>query len=138
MECLMKSFSGEFDIIAWEESTYIEREGGFKQSLATVTQSYRGGIEGAGEIQYLMCHQTADHAVFVGYEIITGSIDGKAGCMVVQHEGKCEKGVVSSQMVVVRESGTGLLKGVEGDGHFHADKSGKAMYQFTLKFNETN
>ncbi|GLQ76299.1 DUF3224 domain-containing protein [Vibrio sp. vnigr-6D03] len=131
----MKSFSGEFHITAWDESTYVQREGGFKQSLATVTQNYRGGIEGAGEIQYLMCHQTADHAVFVGYEIITGTIDGKAGCMVVQHNGKFEKGVASSQMVVVRDSGTGELKGVEGNGHFHAEESGKALYQFTLKFN---
>ena len=67
--------SNEFQITAWDETAYIENEDGSKKSHAKITQTYSGAIEGSSELQYLMSYQTTAVAVFVGFEVVTATLE---------------------------------------------------------------
>lgn len=121
---------GEFQITGWDESNYSEGNHGVKQSHAKITQSYTGDIEGNSELQYLMSYQSSQSAIFVGIEKVTATLQGKQGSFVLQHNGKFEDGVASSQFTIVPHSGQGELTGLQGEGTFRSGEGGKAQYQF--------
>ncbi|MBU2978766.1 DUF3224 domain-containing protein [Alteromonas sp. C1M14] len=121
--------SNVFQITGWDETPYIENEDGSKKSLAKITQSYSGVIEGSSEIQYLMSYQSAASAVFVGFEVVTGKVNGKSGSVTIQHNGKFENGVASSNFIIV--AGTDELANIDGSGSFKSGESGQANYELT-------
>ena len=123
---------GTFQITGWDEIPYIEGENGSKKSHAIITQNYTGAIEGSSEIQYLMSYQSGSQALFVGFEVVTGSVNGKLGSFTLQHNGKFENGVASSSFVVVPDSGTGELTTIEGSGSFQSGEAGKANYEINI------
>ncbi|MDA8621941.1 DUF3224 domain-containing protein [Psychrosphaera sp.] len=123
--------SNVFQITGWDETPYIENEDGSKKSHAKITQNYSGVIEGSGELQYLMSYQSAASALFVGFEVITGKVNGKPGSFTIQHNGRFENGIASSDFIVVPNSGTIELKNIEGSGSFKSGESGKANYELT-------
>ena len=121
-----------FQITAWDETAYLENEDGSKKSHANITQTYSGLIEGSSELQYLMSYQNTASALFVGFELITGKINGKAGTVTLQHNGKFENGVASSRFTIVSGSGTADLAGLEGEGSFISGEAGQASYQLNI------
>lgn len=124
--------NGTFQITGWDESIYIEGEDGAKQSQAQITQSYEGDIEGSSELRYLMSYQSQTNALFVGFEVITGKVNGKSGSFALQHNGTFENGIASSQFLVVPNSGTGELINMSGLGSFESSQSGKASYTLAV------
>ncbi|MDH5694973.1 MAG: DUF3224 domain-containing protein [Gammaproteobacteria bacterium] len=123
---------GTFQITGWNETPYNEGEGGTKKSHAKITQTYTGAIEGASETQYLMSYQSEAQALFVGFEVIAGTVNGKSGSFTLQHNGKFENGVASSSFVVVPGSGTGELTNIEGAGSFKSGEAGRANYEINV------
>lgn len=123
---------GTFQITSWDEKPYLEADDGSKKSHATITQSYSGDIEGSSELQYLMSYQSAGSAVFVGFEVINCTIQGKSGSFTVQHDGKFEAGIASSFFSIVTNSGTDELVDITGTGTFTSGEAGQAHYQFEL------
>jgi len=123
--------SNVFQITGWDETPYIENENGSKKSNAKITQTYSGVIEGSSELQYLLSYQSAASALFVGFEVITGKVNGKSGSFTIQHNGKFENGVASSNFVIVIGSGTDELVSIEGSGSFKSGESGQANYELT-------
>lgn len=123
---------GIFQITRWEETPYFESADGAKKSHAKITQEYSGAISGSSEIQYLMSYQSKVSAVFVGFEVVTGEINGKSGSFTIQHNGKFENGVASSNFLIVPNSGSGELKHIEGTGFFKSAESGKADYELVV------
>lgn len=124
--------NGTFQITGWNETPYIEGNDGSKKSHAKITQTYGGAINGSSELQYLMSYQSEASAVFVGFEVITGEVNGKTGSFTLQHSGKFENGIASSEFFVVPNSGSGELAGIEGAGSFKSGESGKANYELEI------
>ena len=124
--------NGEFQITGWDETPYVESDDGAKKSHAKITQDYSGAIEGSSELQYLMSYQSRASAVFVGFEVIVGKVNGKSGSFTLQHDGKFENGVASSKFIVVPNSGTDELKNIKGTGSFETGESGKANYKLSI------
>jgi hypothetical protein len=79
-----------------------------------------------------MSYQSASSAVFVGFEVVTGKIDGKTGSFTLQHNGKFENGFASSNFVIVPNSASGGLVNIEGSGSFVSGESGKANYDLNI------
>jgi hypothetical protein len=123
---------GVFQITGWDETPYLERQDGAKQSNAKITQSYLGGIEGCSELQYLMCYTSDGNAVFVGLETITGVIEGRSGSFVLQHQGTFAAGVARSSLRIVAHSGQGELANIAGEGCFESGENGQANYQMAV------
>lgn len=124
--------SNLFQITQWDESPYLENSDGSKKSVAKITQQYQGEIEGSSELTYLMSYQSAGSALFVGFEVITGTINGKSGSITLQHTGKFEKGVASSEFTFVANSGTDELSTLTGTGTFTSGEAGQASYSLNL------
>lgn len=85
---MTKVFSGRSQISGWDEKPSIEHDDGAKQSHAQMTQRYSGDVKGSGDIQYLMCYQSAGSTLFVGFEMVTGSLHRQSGSFVMQHTGQ--------------------------------------------------
>ncbi|QSX40083.1 DUF3224 domain-containing protein [Shewanella cyperi] len=124
----MHKLEGVFQITGWDEAPYAESPNGAKQTLAKITQQYQGDISGSSEITYLMSYQADGTAVFVGMEKITAEIRGKRGSLILQHQGKFEAGVASSDFSIVANSGTEALADLSGKGHFRSTENGQANY----------
>lgn len=123
---------GVFQITGWDETPYLEGQDGARQSNAKITQSYLGGIEGHGELQYLMCYTSDGNAVFVGIETMTGTIEGRTGSLVLQHQGTFAAGVARSNFTIVAHSGQGEFANIVGEGSFESSEKGQANYQMSV------
>ncbi len=129
---MQSMLEGVFQVTGWDEKPYSEDSDGAKLTNAQVTQTYTGSIEGKSQVQYIMAHQADKSAVFVGMEKVTASINGKSGSFVIQHNGKFESGIASSNFVIVTGSGQGELSAIEGSGSYESTEHGKSNYQMTI------
>ena len=123
-----------FQITGWDEKTYQEIEGSAKLSNAKVTQSYSGGITGASSVEYLMSYSRHGTASFVGIERVSGTVDGKTGTFVLQHNGSFSEGKARSSWSIVAGSGTGDLANLRGNGSYVAGHDAPAQVSFTYSF----
>ncbi len=112
--------TGTFQFTSWSETPYHELEDGHKLTHASVTNAFKGGIEGEGTLGYLMAYQGEAFAHFVGYERIVGRMGEKSGSFVLQHSGLFQNGEVQASLTVVSGSGTGDLAGLRGEGSYVA------------------
>lgn len=108
--------NSRFAIKSWDEKPYSEGQDLPKLTRAAVTKTFTGDLEGEGHVEYLMMYRTDGSATFVGLERIIGHLAGKAGSFVLQRTGVFENGVAQESYVVIRDSGTGELRGLRGEG----------------------
>lgn len=123
---------GVFQITAWNESAYAEHDNNNKQTIAEITQTYSGDINGSAQIRYVMSYQNGEAAVFVGMEHLTINTPEISGTIVLQHNGLFSQGVAQSQFNVIADSGTDNLKQFIGHGEFTSTENGQADYLITL------
>jgi hypothetical protein len=113
---MRQTASARFAITSWNETPYSEGEGRPKLTRASVAKTYTGGIDGEGQVEYLMMYRSDGSAAFVGLERVVGRIAGKSGSFVLQRTGVFEDGLAKESYVVVAGSGTEELRGLVGDG----------------------
>ncbi|MET7765894.1 DUF3224 domain-containing protein [Streptomyces sp. NPDC005393] len=114
--------TGSFTFAHWEETTVGQAGDGPKLAHATVTNTFSGAIEAADtSCEYAITYVTAKTGVCCGYELLTGTLDGRTGSFVVEQHGTFgEDGTVRCSFEVVPGSGTGELAGLTGSGTFVA------------------
>jgi hypothetical protein len=75
---------------------------------------------------------TPGSAGYVAIEKVTGTLHGRRGSFVLQHSSTMQRGVPSQSIVVVPDSGTDELTGLEGT--FRIDiVDGKHLYAFAYR-----
>ncbi|GHJ25966.1 DUF3224 domain-containing protein [Streptomyces hygroscopicus] len=114
--------TGHFTYADWKETAAGAAEGGAKLAHAMVTNTFSGGIEAPRtSCQYAITYVTEKTGVCCGYELLAGTLDGRAGSfVVVQHGSWGEDATVHCSFEVVPGSGTGELAGLTGSGTFSA------------------
>ncbi len=116
--------TGSFELKQWDEHPYIEEKDVARLTQASVTNAYRGDIEGEGTLHYLMTYRHDgegwNSADFVGYEYVNGRLGDRSGSFVLQHTGVFEEGAAKGNLSVVPGSGAGDLRGIRGSGSFVA------------------
>ena len=122
------TIKGSFSITQWDEDTLSERSQGIKISHASIKQVYSGDMSGESSVEFLMSYQSQLSAKFSGFETFVGAINGSRGTVTLQHSGKFENGIASSEFVSVEDSATGELTGKAFQGSFKSGESGKADY----------
>ncbi|MEV6767591.1 DUF3224 domain-containing protein [Nocardia sp. NPDC051030] len=105
----------------YEPAVYEEPAAGPVLSRIHVEESFSGGIEGDGIVEFLQSANADGSASFVGIERVTGSVDGKSGSFLLQDNGTVADDIVSGDWFVVPGSGTGDLTGLRGTGGFRAN-----------------
>jgi uncharacterized protein DUF3224 len=116
--------TGTFKVESWQEEPYVEVEDGGKLTRASVKQAFDGDIEGAGEVEWLMCYRSDQTADFVGLQRIVGRLRDRSGSFVLQSNGIFDGKEAKGALAVVSGSGTGDLRGVKGQGQFSAPLGG--------------
>lgn len=128
--------TGTFDVESWDEKPFTEVEGGPKLAHASVTFTYHGGIGGTGtsggELYYSGQGEGWGSGTSHAYEQIVGSIDGRAGSVVVEHVAAFAGDTVEETWTIVAGSGTGELAGISGTGSTRL-KHGEPM-NYTLDY----
>jgi hypothetical protein len=73
---------------------------------------------------------------YVAMERVSGTLHGRRGTFVLQHSGTMRRGVAQLSIIVVPESGTGELAGLEGKMTIKV-VDGKHSYDFEYTLAET-
>jgi hypothetical protein len=76
--------------------------------------------------------ETKGSAGYVAIERVTGVLNGKKGSFVLQHTGLMNRGTPSLSVVVVPDSGTEELVGIEGEFKINIE-AGKHLYEFNYR-----
>jgi Protein of unknown function (DUF3224) len=119
---------------SWNEERYAELENGGGLSKASITQAVEGGIQGESSVEWLMCYRPDKTADFVGLQRIVGSVDGRAGGLVLRSDGVFDGKEARGSLSVVAGSGTGELRGIVGSGEFSAPLGPEASYSLDIDF----
>ncbi len=121
--------NGSFEISMKAEPPYDVRDG---VVLARVTFDKRlsGALE-ATSVVHMIAARTpiADSAGYVAIERVEGTLEGKRGSFVLQHNGISHRGVQTLALTVVPDSGTGELTGLSGAMKIEV-VDGKHRYDF--------
>lgn len=125
----------KYKIAGWDEKTFSEPDSSGhagKLTRASVKKTYSGDLEGEGILEYLLAYKDDGSAEYMGYERVTGKLDGVAGSFVFRHTGTYSNDRMVQTSSIVEGSGTGGLIGISGRTEIMAghDKD----YPFTLEY----
>lgn len=105
---------GTFEVNMEPEPPFLEQDG-VTLNRNAVRKEFSGGMAGTSEAQMLAAFTgTPGSAGYVAIEHFTGSVDGKPGSFVLQHNGVMDKGDARLTVTIVPDSGTGELTGISG------------------------
>ena len=109
--------TGEYDTLDWKEAPYAEIDDTRKLTNVTANGTFSGGIEATSVVSYLLAYGP-DGCDFVGYEHVTGTLDGRKGSFVIEHRGNTEGRGLVATTTIVPGSGTDELTGLRGSGRY--------------------
>ena len=121
-----------FRIVSWDEEPFDEPGVGPKLTQAHVKKSFEGDLTGTGNLMYVMVHLDDGSASFSGFEMVVGSLGGRAGSFVLRHVGSYDGEKANAEWEVVPGSDTAELTGLSGTGGHsagHAD-----AHEMTLEY----
>jgi len=116
----MVDAEGTFEVTSMNEDEYQHPEDGARLTRANGTQRFVGDIVGAGSVEWLMSYMPDGRARFIGVQRIVGSLNGRAGSFLIEATGSFDGASSKGSWVVIAGSGTGELRGLQGDGGFAA------------------
>jgi hypothetical protein len=124
----------KFKIAGWEEKPFAEDASGESGKLtrASVRKTYSGGLSGEGVVEYVMAYGPGGSAEYVGYERVTGRLEGMSGSFVWRHTGTYAQDRMVQTSTIVEGSGTGELSGISGRAEILAGH--QKDYPFTLEY----
>lgn len=127
--------TGTFTYTSWDEAAVGQSPDGTKLARATVVNVFSGGIAAKStSCEYAITYLTEKTGVCRGYELLTGTLDGRPGGFVIdQHATFGEDGVVHCAFQVVAGSGTGELAGLTGTGAYTA-VPGEPVVPYTFDY----
>ena len=119
-------FTVKMSPVAWSESTSDHSLGRF-----LLDKEFQGDLEGTSLGQMLTAG-TAEKgsAGYVAIEKVTGTLHGRKGSFILQHNATMNRGNPQLSITVVPDSGTDELTGLAGSMNIIRDE-GKHAYEFT-------
>ena len=97
----------------------------------SIDKQYHGELEATGQGQMLTGGTTIrNSAGYVAIERVTGSLKGRKGSFILQHNGIMTRGTPSLVISIVPDSGTDQLDGLRGTMSIRIE-GGKHFYDLT-------
>ena len=127
--------TGDITYQGWKEEE-IGPAGTYPRlARASVTNSFSGGIEAAAtSCEYTVVYTDEANGTFTGLELVTGTLDGRAGTFVLAERGSfTADGTVHGHLEVVAGTGTGDLAGLRGTGSF-VYRTGQTAFPYSVDF----
>ena len=135
-----------FTVASWDEDVVVDLDGkgagttsgdmyyphrGWTQTRCSY--SYTGDIEGTSVSTSFIAYKP-DGAPFLGFEQLTGSIDGHDGSFVMRATGWQDAGSVRTTLEVVPGLGTGGLESLRGEGELEISGHSDDGYEMVLHY----
>ena len=100
----------------------------------SLDKQFHGALEATSKGEMLSAMGTEKGSGgYVAIERVTGTLDGRAGTFILQHNGTMQNGVYHLNVIVVPDSGTAQLTGLQGTMEIII-KEGKHSYDFSYSF----
>ncbi len=101
----------------------------------TIDKQFHGDLEATSKGEMIAAQtEVKGSAGYVAIERVTGTLKGKKGRFVLQHNATMTRGVPSLNIIVVPDSGTGELKGIAGKMNIIIAPGGAHSYEFDYSF----
>ena len=125
----MPTARGPIDVNIEAEPPFLEQDG-LTLNRNIVHKEFSGDVVGASEAQMITAlTATPGSAGYVAIEHFAGSVGGKSGSFVLQHNGVMNKGDVT--VTIVPDSGTGELAGISGTLEINNDEG---QHSYVLQY----
>jgi uncharacterized protein DUF3224 len=103
----------------------------------SIDKQFHGALEATSKGEMLSGGGTVKGSGgYVAIERVTGTLDGRAGTFILQHNGTMQNGVYHLNVIVVPDSGTAQLSGLQGAMEIII-KDGHHSYDFTYSLPDT-
>jgi hypothetical protein len=124
---------GTFDVKINSLSPY-NTDADAKLVRMSIDKQFHGDIEATSQGEMLSAGtDTKGSAGYVAIERVTGALNERSGGFTLQHNATMTRGAPYLNIVVVPDSGTGELLGLNGTMRINIDK-GKHSYEFEYSF----
>ncbi|MEO6046530.1 MAG: DUF3224 domain-containing protein [Candidatus Kapaibacterium sp.] len=125
--------SGTFDVTVTPQKSGNEADDAIVGRLS-IDKQFHGDLEGTSRGQMLAAGtEVKGSAGYVAIERVTGTLQGRDGTFVLQHNGIMNRGEGDLHIMVVPDSGTGGLAGIAGTmGIIIADGKHSYTFDYTL------
>jgi hypothetical protein len=125
----MAEVTGEFTLTGMGGEDELGETPALRITHASGEQTFSGGIEGSGHVDWLLGYRADRTAALVGLQRIDGSLDGARGSLVLASVGSHDGTTSRGHWTIVGGSGTGDLRGISGDGDWSAGPGPKATFR---------
>ncbi|MGB7435057.1 MAG: DUF3224 domain-containing protein [Candidatus Acidiferrum sp.] len=103
----------------------------------SIDKQFHGDLEATSKGEMLSAStSTKGSAGYVAIEQVTGTLHGRSGTFILQHNATMDRGAPHLNIIVVPDSGTGQLTGLSGTMTIII-KDGKHSYDFAYTLPET-
>ena len=103
----------------------------------SIDKQFHGALEATSKGEMLSGGGTVKGSGgYVAIERVTGTLDGRTGTFILQHNGTMQAGVFHLNVIVVPDSATAQLSGLQGSMEIII-KDGKHSYDFTYTLPDT-
>jgi hypothetical protein len=124
----MSHASGPFDV-KLAPQTDANSDGAIARM--TIDKQFHGELEATSVGQMLSSMGSVKgSAGYVAIEKVTGTLNGRKGTFVLQHNATMDRGKPELNIIVVPDSGTGELEGLKGTMSIEIAAGGKHSYKF--------
>jgi hypothetical protein len=131
----VKKAIGTFDVKIGSLLQYNTAEDA-KLARMSIDKQFHGDLLGTSQGEMLSAGTgTQGSAGYVAIERVTGTLHERRGSFVLQHNATMTRGVPYLNIVVVPDSGTEELTGLDGTMRIVIDK-GKHSYEFQYSFSD--
>jgi len=123
----MRRAEGTFSLDRFDdEAPYDDREG-VRLARAHISKTFQGDLAGTSETDIITV-AAENPAAYVGIERVDGTLHGRKGGFVLQHNAAGGDGVPWMTWKIVQASGTGELTGIRGEGQIIIGPDGGHSY----------
>lgn len=130
---MTQSIRGRFDVKMQPQPAQEEAAGAVIGRML-LDKRYHGTLDAIGKGQMLAAHGSEKgSAGYVAIELVSGTLDGRAGSFVLQHHGVMDRSEKSLSITVIPDSATDALTGLQGRMDI-VIASGEHTYVFDYSF----
>jgi hypothetical protein len=122
---------GPFDTADWNAQPPFDDRDGVTLGHVTLGKTFHGDLTAEGVVHLTVVGTPVENSKsYVAVERIEGTLHGRSGSFVVQHNAVSDRGEQSLTVTVVPDSGTGELTGLRGRMEIDVAPDGSHSYVF--------
>jgi hypothetical protein len=127
----MHQVSGPFEVKMAPQKADNPQAEGAGLGRMSIDKQFHGALEATSQGEMLsVLDREKGSGGYVALERVTGTLEGKSGSFVLQHNATMNRGVPAMNVIVVPDSGTGELTGISGSMKIRIEAGGKHFYDF--------